>query len=61
MHRNRETAVSFKVNDSAELIEVLTRDSRGDLLLASHLLSFDEDSGSASTSFSIQLEGGQMF
>jgi hypothetical protein len=56
---NRETSASFNVDDNAELIEVLTRDSRGDLLLASHLLSFDEDSGPASTTLSIQLEGGQ--
>jgi hypothetical protein len=55
----RQTSASFQVDDTAELIEVVTRDAAGDLLLATHLLTIDEATGSVPPQFGIQLEGGQ--
>src|SRR5262249_44260806 len=52
-------SLSFQVDDTAELIEVVTRDASGELLLATHLLTFDEGGAPASSRFGIQLEGGQ--
>jgi hypothetical protein len=56
---DRQTSASFQVDNGAELIEVVTRDATGDLLLATHLLSADEAIGPAPPQFGIQLEGGQ--
>ena len=50
-----QSSISFSVEEDAEIIEVKTVDPRGDLLLATHLLtSFENDVVS-----SIRLEGGQ--
>ena len=50
-----QSSISFGAEENAELIEVKTTDSSGDLLLATHLLtSLGED-----TNVSIRLEGGQ--
>jgi hypothetical protein len=56
---NRQSSLSFQVDDTAELVEVLTRDAGGDLLLATHLLTFDDGGAPPSSRFGIQLEGGQ--
>jgi hypothetical protein len=54
------SSVSFGVEEDAEIIEVKTTDSRGDLLLATHLLtSFGKDTHDAAIVSSIRLEGGQ--
>jgi len=55
-----ESSISFSAEDDAELIEVMTTDSSGDLLLATHLLtSFGKDAHEGPTVYSIRLEGGQ--
>ena len=55
-----ESSISFSAEDDAELIEVMTTDSSGDLLLATHLLtSFGKDAHEGTTVYSIRLEGGQ--
>ena len=51
-----ESSISFSVEDDAELIELKTIDSGGDLLLATHLLT---SVGEGTTVSSIRLEGGQ--
>jgi hypothetical protein len=52
-----QSSISFSAGEDAEIIEVKTTDSQGDLLLATHLLtSFSED---AAIVTSIRLEGGQ--
>jgi hypothetical protein len=54
------SSVSFSVEEDAEIIEVKTTDPRGDLLLATHLLtSFGKDAHDAAIVSSIRLEGGQ--
>ena len=51
-----QSSVEFSVGEDAELIEVKTMDSEGELLLATHLLSsLDQDARDAA----IRLEGGQ--
>ena len=55
-----QSSISFSAGEDAELIEVKTTDSSGDLLLATHLLtSFGEDAHDETTVSSIRLEGGQ--
>src|SRR5688572_30070391 len=55
-----QSSISFSAEDDAEIIEVKTMDSRGDLLLATHLLtSFGKDAHDAAIVSSIRLEGGQ--
>lgn len=51
-----ESSISFSAAEDAELIEVKTTDSHGDLLLATHLLTSSEKDAHVS---SIRLEGGQ--
>ncbi|HET7286922.1 MAG TPA: hypothetical protein VFI71_05605 [Pyrinomonadaceae bacterium] len=51
-----ESSISFSVEDDAELVELKTMDSSGELLLATHLLS---SVGEGTTVSSIRLEGGQ--
>ena len=48
-----QSSISFSVEEDAELIEILTKDASGELLLATHLL------GSFGDAVSIRLEGGQ--
>ena len=51
-----QSSISFSAEEDAEIIEVTTTDSSGDLLLATHLLtSFEKNGNNAS----IRLEGGQ--
>ena len=50
-----QSSISFSAEEDAEIIEVMTTDSSGDLLLATHLLTSLEDDAHAS----IRLEGGQ--
>ena len=55
-----QSSISFTVEEDAEIIEVKTTDPRGDLLLATHLLtSFGKDAHDAAIVSSIRLEGGQ--
>jgi hypothetical protein len=49
-----QSSISFSANEDAEIIEVKTTDSSGDLILATHLLTSSDD-----VVFSIRLEGGQ--
>lgn len=51
---NREKSTRFEVKEGAELIEVRSRDKRGELLLATRLLDYNAPGKS-----SIVLEGGQ--
>jgi hypothetical protein len=54
------SSISFRVEEDAEIIEVKTTDPRGDLLLATHLLtSLGKDEEDATIVSSIRLEGGQ--
>jgi hypothetical protein len=60
------SSISFSVTEDAEIIEVKTTDPRGDLLLATHLLtsptspmSFGKNAHGGPTVSSIRLEGGQ--
>jgi hypothetical protein len=54
------SSLSFNVEEDAEIIEVKTTDPRGDLLLATHLLtSFENDADDAAIVSSIRLESGQ--
>jgi hypothetical protein len=55
-----QSSISFSVEEDAEIIEAKTTDSRGELLLATHLLtSFEKDSDDATFVSVIRLEGGQ--
>ncbi|HEY6805284.1 MAG TPA: hypothetical protein VI306_17035 [Pyrinomonadaceae bacterium] len=54
-----QSNINFSVKDDAEIIEVKTTDSRGGLLLATHLLTSLGMDHDAPTISSIQLEGGQ--
>lgn len=55
-----ETSITFSAQEDAELIEVTTTDSSGDLLLATHLLtSFVTDAHDGTIVYSKRLEGGQ--
>jgi hypothetical protein len=55
-----ESNISFSADEDAEIIEVKTTDSSGELLLATHLLtSFEQDAHDATIITSIRLEGGQ--
>ncbi len=55
LNPSEESSISFSAEEDAEIIEVMTTDLSGDLLLATHLLtSFAEDAHA-----SIRLEGGQ--
>ncbi|HEY3580693.1 MAG TPA: hypothetical protein VGK82_09115 [Pyrinomonadaceae bacterium] len=55
-----QSSISFSVEEDVEVIEVKTTDSRGELLLATHLLtSFGKDAPDATIVSSIRLEGGQ--
>jgi len=51
-----QSSISFSADENAEIIEVKSTDSSGDLLLATHLLSSFNDAAIVS---SIRLEGGQ--
>ena len=51
-----QSSISFSAEESAEIIEVKSTDSSGDLLLATHMLSYFNDAAIVS---SIRLEGGQ--
>lgn len=51
-----QSSISFSAEEDAEIIEVKTTDSSGDLLLATHLLA---SIGMEATVSSIRLEGGQ--
>lgn len=51
--------VRFNLDGYGELIEVRTADQKGDLLLASHLLTYEEPVEAKATKSSIVLEGGQ--
>lgn len=54
------SSISFSVEENAEIVEVKTSDSSGELLLATHLLtSFGKDEHDATIVSSIRLEGGQ--
>jgi hypothetical protein len=66
LNPGRRSSISFSVAEDAEIIEVKTTDPRGDLLLATHLLtsptaatSFEKDAHDAALVSSIRLEGGQ--
>lgn len=55
-----ESSISFSAEENAELIEVTTTDSNGDLLLATHLLtSFVTEAHDGTIVCSTRLEGGQ--
>ena len=55
-----QSSISFSADEDAEIIEVKTTDSSGDLLLATHLLtSLGKDTPDATIVSSIRLEGGQ--
>lgn len=55
-----ESSISFSAEENAELIEVTTRDTSGDLLLATHLLtSFVTEAHEGTIVCSTRLEGGQ--
>ncbi len=56
----QQSSVSFNAEEDAEIIEVKTSDPRGDLLLATYLLTaFEKDADEAAIVSSITLEGGQ--
>ena len=54
-----ESSISFSAADDAEVIEVWTTDAGGELLLATHLLTYVENAHDAPIVCSIRLEGGQ--
>ena len=55
-----QSSISFSIAEDAEIIEVKTTDSRGELLLATHLLtSLGNEAHEATVVSSIRLEGGQ--
>ena len=55
-----QSSISFSADENAEIIEVKTTDSSGDLLLATHLLTLGpEDADDKAIVSSIRLEGGQ--
>lgn len=56
LHPNETDSVEFDLDEDAELIEVRVVEKSGDVLLATHLLSFDEMEENRA---SILLEGGQ--
>ena len=56
LNPGEESSISFSAEEDAELFEVTTTDSGGDLLLATHLLT---SSGKDAHDVSIRLEGGQ--
>ena len=57
LHPAEQPSLSFSADEDAEVIEVTTTDSHGDLLLATHLLrSFEKHTPAV---YSIRLEGGQ--
>ncbi|MEN3329827.1 MAG: hypothetical protein V7638_4634 [Acidobacteriota bacterium] len=56
LHPAEQSSISFSADEDAEIIEVKSTDSSGDLLLATHLLSSFKDAAIVS---SIRLEGGQ--
>src|SRR6185369_14317921 len=56
MNPAEQSSISFSAEENAEIIEVKSTDSSGDLLLATHVLSSFSDAAIVS---SIRLEGGQ--
>ena len=56
MNPAEQSSISFSAEEDAEIIEVKSTDSSGDLLLATHLLTSFKDAAIVS---SIRLEGGQ--
>lgn len=56
MNPAEQSSISFSADEDAEVIEVKSTDSSGDLLLATHVLSSINDAAIVS---SIRLEGGQ--
>ena len=54
-----QSSVSFSAEDDAELLEVTTADSSGDLLLATHVFTPATDAQQGTIVYSIRLEGGQ--
>ena len=59
LNLNRERRVKLDLERETELIEIWTADETGDLLLASHLLSYQEPDAARPLQASIVLEGGQ--
>jgi hypothetical protein len=55
----KESHVRLDLDVWNELIEISTEDEKGDLLLGSHLLAFDEQGKTRTTKSTIVLEGGQ--
>jgi hypothetical protein len=56
LHPHEADSVAFDLDDEAELVEVRVVEKNGDVLLATHLLSFDDEEENQA---SIVLEGGQ--
>ena len=54
-----QSSVSFSAEEDAELLEVTTTDSSGDLLLATHVFTPATDAQQGTIVYSIRLEGGQ--
>ena len=59
LNPGEQSSVSFSAEEDAELFEVTTTDSSGDLLLATHLLANETDAHEGTTVYSIRLESGQ--
>jgi hypothetical protein len=55
----REGRIRLELNRDPELIEVWTRDKTGDLLLASHLINYQQSASADPCQASIFLDGGQ--
>ncbi|MGH9823788.1 MAG: hypothetical protein ACREDR_11130 [Blastocatellia bacterium] len=58
---NRERSIRFDIEEEAELVEVLGQHPSGEVLLATHVLSMEQDAAPRSTTAtaSVTLEGGQ--
>jgi hypothetical protein len=52
-------SVQFPVNAGAELLKVYGQDSAGDVLLATHLLEYDEDGNLAAADAMVRIPGGK--
>ncbi len=59
LNPGEQSSVSFSAEDDAEVIELWTTDAGGDLLLATHLITYLEDADDEPMVCSIRLEGGQ--
>ena len=56
---DRARSTKFTIENDAELVEVKTSDAQGELLLAMHLIDYDEVRADKSSMHRIVLEGGQ--